>query len=116
MKASEEEPQDEWQNRLMANVEESLNVRTEASEESALAGKLRKGDVAEVTERGEEWSKITSGNVSGYVKNEFCVFGDDAHNYANENCTTNAKVLEGGLRLRAEASEEAQICDSGSTG
>ena len=111
VKASEEEPQDEWQNRLMANVEESLNVRTEASEESALAGKLRKGDVAEVTERGEEWSKITSGNVSGYVKNEFCVFGDDAHNYANENCTTNAKVLEGGLRLRAEASEEAQICD-----
>ena len=111
VKASEEEPQDEWQNRLMANVEESLNVRTEANEESALAGKLRKGDVAEVTERGEEWSKITSGNVSGYVKNEFCVFGDDAHNYANENCTTNAKVLEGGLRLRAEASEEAQICD-----
>ena len=45
VKASEEEPQDEWQNRLMANVEESLNVRTEASEESALAGKLRKGDV-----------------------------------------------------------------------
>lgn len=37
VKASEEEPQDEWQNRLMANVEESLNVRTEASEESALA-------------------------------------------------------------------------------
>ena len=111
VKASEEEPQDEWQNRLMANVEESLNVRTEANEESALAGKLRKGDVAEVTERGEEWSKITSGNVSGYVKNEFCVFGNDAHNYANENCTTNAKVLEGGLRLRAEASEEAQICD-----
>ena len=71
MKASEEEPRDEWQNRLMANVEESLNVRTEASEESALAGKLRKGDVAEVTERGEEWSKITSGNVSGYVKMNF---------------------------------------------
>ena len=46
VKASEEEPQDEWQNRLMANVEESLNVRTETSEESALAGKLRKGDVA----------------------------------------------------------------------
>ena len=111
VKASEKESQDEWQNRLMANVEESLNVRTEANEESALAGKLRKGDVAEVTERGEEWSKITSGNVSGYVKNEFCVFGNDAHNYANENCTTNAKVLEGGLRLRAEASEEAQICD-----
>lgn len=93
VKASEEEPQDEWQNRLMANVEESLNVRTEASEESALAGKLRKGDVAEVTERGEEWSKITSGNVSGYVKNEFCVFGDDAHNYANENCTNQCKSL-----------------------
>lgn len=100
-----------WQSRLMANVEESLNVRTEANEESSPAGKLRKGDVAEIVEQGEEWTQITSGNVNGYVKNEFCVFGQDAYNYAKANCTTNAKVLEGGLRLRAEANEASGIYD-----
>lgn len=100
-----------WQNRLMANVEESLNVRTEPNEAAALAGKLRKGDVAEMVEQVEGWTHITSGNLNGYVKNDFCIFGQEAYAYAQANCTTNATVLEDGLRLRAEASEEAGIYD-----
>lgn len=100
-----------WQNRLMANVEESLNVRTEPNEEAALAGKLRKGDVAEVAERLDGWTHITSGNVDGYVKDEFCVFGQDAYGYAKTVCKTNAQVLEAGLRLRSEANEESSIYD-----
>ncbi len=100
-----------WQNRLMANVEESLNVRTEPNEAAALAGKLRKGDVAEVVERMDGWAHITSGNVDGYVKDEFCVFGQEAYAYAKANCTTKATVLEAGLRLRSEANEASSIYD-----
>ena len=100
-----------WQNRLMANVEESLNVRTEPNEAAALAGKLRKGDVAEVVERMDGWTHITSGNVDGYVKDEFCVFGQEAYAYAKANCTTKATVLEAGLRLRSEANEASSIYD-----
>lgn len=100
-----------WQNRLMANVEESLNVRTEPNEAAALAGKLRKGDVAEVVERMDGWTHITSGNVDGYVKDEFCVFGQEAYAYAKANCTTKATVLEAGLRLRSEANEDSSIYD-----
>ena len=100
-----------WQNRLMANVEESLNVRTEPNEAAALAGKLRKGDVAEVVERMDGWTHITSGNVAGYVKDEFCVFGQEAYAYAKANCTTKATVLEAGLRLRSEANEASSIYD-----
>jgi len=100
-----------WQNRLMANVEDSLNVRTEPNEAAALAGKLQKGDVAEIVEQIEGWTHITSGNLDGYVRNDFCVFGQEAYAYAQANCTTNATVLEGGLRLRAEANEAAGIYD-----
>lgn len=100
-----------WQNRLMANVEESLNVRTEPNEAAALAGKLRKGDVAEVVERMDGWTHITSGSVDGYVKDEFCVFGQEAYAYAKANCTTKATVLEAGLRLRSEANEASSIYD-----
>lgn len=100
-----------WQNRLMANVEESLNVRTEPNEAAALVGKLRKGDVAEVVERMDGWTHITSGNVDGYVKDEFCVFGQEAYAYAKANCTTKATVLEAGLRLRSEANEASSIYD-----
>ncbi|MDD6183591.1 MAG: cell wall hydrolase [Lachnospiraceae bacterium] len=100
-----------WQNRLMANVEESLNVRTEPNEAAVLAGKLRKGDVAEVVERMDGWTHITSGSVDGYVKDEFCVFGQEAYAYAKANCTTKATVLEAGLRLRSEANEASSIYD-----
>jgi uncharacterized protein YgiM (DUF1202 family) len=99
----------EWQNYLMADVSESLNVRAEAGEEADLVGKLRKGDRATVLEKGSEWTKITSGNVTGYVKNDYCVFGSDAYAYAVANCDTVATALTGGLRIRSEQSTEAEV-------
>jgi spore germination cell wall hydrolase CwlJ-like protein len=99
----------EWQNYLMADVNESLNVRAEAGEEADLVGKLRKGDRATVLEKGSEWTKITSGNVTGYVKNDYCVFGSDAYAYAVANCDTVATALTGGLRIRSEQSTEAEV-------
>jgi uncharacterized protein YgiM (DUF1202 family) len=99
----------EWQNYLMADVNEALNVRAEADEDAELVGKLRKGDLATVLERGSEWTKITSGNVTGYVKNDYCVFGSEAYEYALANCNTVATALTGGLRIRSEQSTESEV-------
>ena len=99
----------EWANRLMANVDEYLSVRAEASTESAIVGKLRKGDVAEITESLDGWTKISSGNVSGYVSNDYCVMGNDAKDLASSVCETKVTSLTGGLRVRGEASEEGSI-------
>lgn len=96
-----------WLNRVMADVEKQMNVRAEASAESELVGRLRKGDVAEIVEKGEEWTLIRSGNVEGYVKNSYCVFGLDALAYAKENVDTRATVTANGLRVRSEASTES---------
>lgn len=95
-----------WQNRLMADVSKQMNVRAEASAESELVGRFRKGDVAEVIEKGDEWTLIRSGNVEGYVKNSYCLFGLDALAYAKENVDTRATVTVNGLRVRSEASTE----------
>ena len=60
----------------MANVEESLNVRQDASEESEVVGKLYKGAAADIEDSSVEgWIKIKSGNVEGYVKSDYCVTG-----------------------------------------
>lgn len=96
----------EWENKLMPKVEEALNIRSEANEEAELVGKLYKGAAAEVVERGEEWTKISSGNVEGYVKNEYCVYAQEAEAMAKEQGTTYATALTGGLRVRAEANAE----------
>lgn len=105
-----------WANRLMANVEEFLYVRDSASEEGGIVGKLYKGDVAEIVAAGEEWTQITSGNVNGYVKNEFCVIGADTEGYANSVCQTYATSNTGGLRVRREAGPEASVIEAISQG
>ena len=99
----------EWTNKLMANVEDSLNVRAAADEESEVVGKLYRGAVADVVEAGDAWTHIVSGSVDGYVKNEYCVVGDAAHDLAEQVCSQTAVTQTGGLRLREEAGEDAEI-------
>lgn len=98
-----------WDTKLMPQVEEYLNIRTEASEESEPAGKLPKGASAEIIESGAEWTKIKSGSVEGYVKNEFCVTGKEAETLANELGTTYATAVTGGVRVRETASSEEGV-------
>lgn len=112
-KKSSKKKTSEWANKLMPNVEESLNIRAKGNMEAEVVGKLYKGAVAEVVKRGKEWSKIRSGNVEGYVKNEYCVYGKEAEAMGKEQGTTYATALTGGLRVRAEANakEETAIVD-----
>ena len=92
--------QKEWQDKLMAKVDESLNVRSKASEKSDIVGKLYKGDRALIVKVGKTWTQIESGKVKGYVKNDYCVTGQDALEYAKKTVATVAKVQTDGLRLR----------------
>lgn len=94
----------EWADKLMPNVEKYLNIRTEGREEAGLVGKLYRGAAADILERGEGWTKISSGSVVGYVKNEYCVFGAEAEAMAKELGTVYATALTGGLRVRPEPS------------
>lgn len=98
-----------WQNCLMADIQSEMNVRAEASTEAEIVGKLHKGDRATILEQGEEWTKISSGNVEGYVKNEYCIFGSEAYEYALDNCSTVATVQTNGLRIREDMSTESGI-------
>ena len=104
-----QEKNPEWSNRLMANVDEFLYVRAAADPEADIVGKMRKGDVAEVTGEENGWYQITSGNVNGYVSGDYCVVGDEAFDLASSVCKTYAKAKEGGIRIRTEANAESGI-------
>lgn len=106
----------EWQTNLMANVDDFLNVREAADGEAAIAGKLYKGDVATIVEAGDEWTLVTSGNLTGYVKNEYCVTGTEAYAYARSNCETVVEVNTNNLRIRSEQSVDSKVLDTVSTG
>lgn len=102
----------EWQNSVVANIEGSLRVRAEASTDAEIVGKLYPYAVATIVERGDAWTKIESGSVSGYVANEFLLFGDDAGAYITENYKYCATVEVPALNVRQDASTESACIGS----
>lgn len=113
---TEDTDNEEWQNRLMADVDEFLYVRAGGDENAEIVGKLYNGAVAEIVEVGDTWTHIVSGNVDGYVKNDYCVTGEDAFAYAVENVETQAEIQTDGLRVRSEADENGKVLTAVSTG
>ena len=110
--------QQEWQTKLMPKVEELLNVRAQADEQSDIVGKLYKGSVADIVENDGTWAHIKSGNVDGYVNVSYCVTGTDALSYAYDTCGEIATVNTDGLRVRETAdtnSKALEVADQGKT-
>jgi uncharacterized protein YgiM (DUF1202 family) len=108
--------QQEWSNKLMANVAEFLNVRSQPDENAEVIGKLFRGDRADLTEQLDGWYHIVSGNVDGYVKADYCITGVGSLDFAKEVCTTTVTVQTDGLRVRAAADETSDILTSEAQG
>lgn len=79
IEVAEEQPEDtvaEQESSRYADIGISIagdfvNIRSEASTESEILGKLYKGSAAEILETQGEWHYVESGSVKGYVKSEF---------------------------------------------
>ncbi|MCR5417041.1 MAG: cell wall hydrolase [Pseudobutyrivibrio sp.] len=100
---------DEWADTVMANVDDYLSIRAEASTDSEVIAKLRAGDTATLVDVFDGWYEIESGNAHGFVSADFCVTGIDAYNLALDVCDSYATTDVAGLRIREEASEDAKI-------
>lgn len=99
----------EWQDKVMADVEDFLCIREKGDADAAVVGKLYPTSVATVVKEGKTWTKIKSGSVKGYVKNEFLLFGSEAYANAKKVCKKYAYVQTDGLRVRSEADEDAKV-------
>ena len=71
-----------YANKAVADIYSTttLNIRKKGSINAKIVGKMKKGNIATVLKKGSEWSKVRSGNVTGYVKNQYLVFGDEIEN------------------------------------
>lgn len=65
-------------NMAVANVESELLIRSNASEGSTVIGYLPSAAGVIVESMDEEWTKVRSGNVTGYVKTDYLAFGEKA--------------------------------------
>lgn len=99
----------EFENLVIAQVNDYVNVRSEANTEAEIVGKLYDDSVGTLIKEENGWYQIKSGNVTGYVKAEFCVTGDDAIALAEDVGTRIATVTTTTLKVRSEASLEASV-------
>lgn len=93
----------------IASVEGNLNVREQATTDSDIVGKMQGDAACEILEADGEWTKISSGNVTGYVSSEFLLTGDAARTKAAEIKTTVAKVNTTTLYVREATNTDCRI-------
>lgn len=94
---------------VVPKVENFLNVRKKGTEDSKIVGKLYKGSAATIVKKGKEWTKVKSGTVTGYVKNDFLVTGKDVETYADEICDKAATVNTTTLYVREKKSTDSKV-------
>ncbi len=94
---------------VMANVRDALNVRSEASGDSEKVGKLYKDCGGTILERKDGWTKLQSGNVIGWAKDEYLLFDDEAEELANDVGKMIATVNTETLRVRTEPNADASV-------
>lgn len=113
---TEDEPEEEDEEEdetpaglIIAKVDNSVNVREAAGEDAAVEGKLFKNCSGIILEQGEGWTKIQSGNLIGWVSNDYLYFGEEAEAMLAEVGCLKATIQTDALRVRKEASEDAGV-------
>ena len=105
-----------WADRVIANVTSGLNVRKGPSSDAAVVGNMEPGAYGVVVEKGEEWTKIISGTVEGYIATKYCLFGEEARDKVAELSEKVAIVNGNSLRLRDAASTKGHVMTTLSKG
>ena len=115
---SEEEPSEEEEasvekagELVMADVQNVLNVRREPDGEAEIIGYLYADCGGTVLEQKDGWTKLESGNLTGWASDDYLLFGKDAEKAAQDAGRVVATTTTGALRIRKEPSLEAGIYD-----
>lgn len=110
-KSTEKKTQEETEeyNLVMARVNESMNIRELPDSNSKKVGLLYADCGGIILEKADGWTKIQSGNLIGWAKNDYLVFGEAAEKLAQEVGIYEATVEVVGLRMRKEPNTKSRI-------
>lgn len=101
--------EEDFTNLVIAQVDDYVNVRAEASEDSEIVGKLYNNSAGDLLEEQDGWYKISSGSCTGFVKAEYCVTGDDAQALAAKVGIRLARVTTTTLYVRSEPTTDSEV-------
>ena len=75
-----------------------INIREEMSTDSEVVGKIRKDAICEVVSIEDGWCEIESGDIKGYISNDYLITGVDANEKA-EVMMAEGKELETAITM-----------------
>ena len=101
--------QGEYLNRAFSNVSDYTYIRTAPDEASEWIGKLYSDSTVTVLEYNGNWTKIQSGNVTGYVPADTLHTGEEAQMRQTEYIESKATVTANVLNVREGQGTEHKI-------
>ena len=91
-----------------AQCEEYINVRSDASVDSEVVGKVYNNGSVTILSQVGDWYEVQSGNATGYVNADFFATGEEAQAIADEVAYNVATVYPEALTIRSEPSEDSE--------
>lgn len=93
----------------MTKVEDYVNVRENPSVDAEIVGKIYNNCAATILAVEGDWYKIVSGNVTGYIKSDYFVTGEEAKEIAVQCGYVNATVKTETLNVRESQGTDSSI-------
>lgn len=106
-----DEEESEYANLAIAQVTDYVNVRSLPSTDGEIVGKIYNGSVAQVLATAgdnDDWFQIISGDVEGFIKAEYFLYGEEAEAVIDRYVTYYATVLADRLNVRGEQSADSR--------
>ena len=92
-----------------AVAKDIVYIYKEGKDGAEVVGIMDKGAVADILTKKGEWLKISSGDVTGFVKESETLSGKEGYELAQQYYEVVAVVNEDGINVRVEASEDSDI-------
>lgn len=103
------EPIIEYHDLAIANVSNYVNIRSEANTYSKILGKLYSKGTGTILAQEGDWTKIQSGNVTGYIMSKYLHTGSEVYELVDDVKTKLATVKANVLNVRSKASTSSSV-------
>ncbi len=105
----DEDTEEDSSKLVMANVSQVMNIRVSPEDDAEKVGVLYKDCGGKIIERKDGWTKLESGDLVGWAKDDYLLFDEEAEALAEEVGVQLVSSKSDALRIRTEADEDADV-------
>lgn len=98
--------------KAVAIADPYLEVRDYADDNSLVNGRMYKNTICDVLEQDDQWTKVKSGDVVGYVRSESLCFNDEAEALAAVATKVKATVAVESASVYANSTDGAEVVET----